>query len=298
MTGVAPRVSVIIPAFRSGATIAASLASIAQQTFRDFEIIVVESSGDDATVAMIARDFPDVHCIRAPSRLLPQAARNAGAERANGELLVFTDPDIYAVPHWLSALVAAFDEERTVIVGSFACHGDDITDFGFHLTKFSKWLPAGTRRTVDMAPSGNMLVSREHFRRAGAFRGDLFIGDVELSRALRDLGFPLRFEPAAIGAHHHLYTVREFCAERFQRGRWYGELRSTWYRTSRWRIAMLAAATIFPLRLASNVAHVAAHALRARSFGKFVRALPIVAAGYAATLAGEARAFVAALLRR
>jgi len=288
------RISVIIPAFRSGATIEASLASIEQQSFRDFETIVVESSGDEATAAMITRQFPTVRLIRVHSRLLPQAARNLGVEEARGELLVFTDPDIYLDRQWLAALVAAW-EEGEVVVGSFVCFGDRTRDFGFHLTKFSKWMPAGPRRVVDMAPSGNMLVSRADFERAGRFRGELFVGDVELSRVLWQLGLRLRFEPAAIGAHHHLCSLREFCAERFQRGRWYGELRSSWYSQSPWRLALLAAATILPWRLASNVVRVGAHAARAGSFGRFVLALPIVVAGYAATLAGEAAAFVAAL---
>jgi GT2 family glycosyltransferase len=290
MTEGRPRVSVVVPAYRSGATIAASLASLERQTSRDFEIIVVESSGDDATAAMMARDFPDVRLVRAESRLLPQAARNHGVMVARGELFAFTDPDIYLAPQWLAALVEAFDEQREVVIGSFACHGNSIADFGFHLTKFSKWLPAGRRRTVDTAPSGNMLVSRDHFARVGGFRGELFLGDVELSRALRAEGLNLWFEPSAIGAHHHLYSVAEFCRERFQRGRWYGELRSSWY--SAWRTALLAAVTILPVRLASNVMHVGMHALRAGMFLRFMVALPVVVAGYVATLAGEAWALV------
>jgi GT2 family glycosyltransferase len=287
MTDARPRVSVILPAFHSGATIAASLASLERQTYRDFEIIVVESSGDEATAAMMARDFPNVRLIRAASRLLPQAARNHGVSAARGELFAFTDPDIYLAPHWLSALVEAWDENGEVVIGSFACHGSSIVDFGFHLTKFSKWLPAGERRTVDTGPSGNMLVSRTDFERAGGFRGELFLGDVELSRALRARGLKLWLEPRAAGAHHHLYSLRQFCRERFQRGVWYGELRRSWY--SPLRVALLAAATILPLRLASNVLHVAKHAFRAGEGGRFVLALPVVMAGYVATLAGEAR---------
>ena len=296
MSGARPRVSVVVPAYRSGATIAASLASLERQTYRDFEVIVVESSGDDDTAAMMARDFPSVRLVRSESRLLPQAARNHGVSVARGELFAFTDPDIYLAPHWLATLVEAWDEQHDVVIGSFACHGTSIVDFGFHLTKFSKWLPAGKRRTVDTAPSGNMLVSRDDFERAGGFRGELFLGDVELSRILRARGLNLWFEPSALGTHHHLYSFREFCRERFQRGRWYGELRKSWY--SPLRTALLAAVTILPVRLASNVMHVGMHAWRAGMFGRFVLALPVVVAGYAATLAGEAWAFAITNPRR
>jgi glycosyltransferase involved in cell wall biosynthesis len=281
-----PLVSVVVPAYRSGATIAASIASLQRQTFRDFEILVVESGGDAH-----ARDLP-VRWTGVTERLLPQAARNLGVTDATGELLAFTDPDMYLDPRWLQRLVDAWRARGGVIVGAFEQHGTRWTEAGFHFCKFSKWLPGSAAGAVDMAPSGNMLVSRADFERAGRFPGELFVGDVELSRRLRELGIPLWFEPAAVGAHHHLYGVREFCRERFARGRFYGELRRGWYRRRRAQLALLTAATILPIRLARNVALVAAHASRARRTFRFVQSLPVVILGYAATLAGEASAFL------
>jgi GT2 family glycosyltransferase len=297
MNADAPIVSVIVPAWRSGETIRASLESILTQTFRDFEVIVVESSGDVDTASMIAREFPSVKCVQSPVRLLPQAARNRGVAEARGGLLVFTDPDIYVSEEWLATLVAGWQECGEVVIGSFACFGSSIRDFGFHLTKFSKWLPAGAWREVDNAPSGNMLVSRAHFQSVGGFREELFIGDVELSRCLRERGVRLWFEPKAVVAHHHLYDVREFCAERYQRGRWYGELRASWCERRRWRIAYLLLVTVLPLRLFSNLLLVVKQAVRAGEAVRLIAAFPVLVAGYAATLAGEARAYAAALGR-
>jgi GT2 family glycosyltransferase len=295
MNAGAPIVSVIVPAWRSGATIRASLESILGQSYREFEVIVVESSGDAETAAMIARDFPAVKCVQSPVRLLPQAARNRGVAEARGGLLVFTDPDIYVSPRWLETLVAGWQECGEVVIGSFACFGSSLRDFGFHLTKFSKWLPAGAWREVDNAPSGNMLVSRAHFQAVGGFREELFIGDVELSRCLRERGVRLWFEPKAVVEHHHLYGLREFCAERYQRGRWYGELRASWYERSRWRIAWLLLVTVLPVRLCSNLLLVARQAARAGETVRLIASLPVLIAGYVATLAGEARAYASAL---
>ncbi|HEX6100662.1 MAG TPA: glycosyltransferase [Thermoanaerobaculia bacterium] len=278
-----PLVSVIVPAFRSGATIAASVASLERQTFRDFEVVVVESGGDTN-----ARELP-VRWIGTAGRLFPQAARNLGVDHARGELLAFTDPDIYLDPHWLERLVAAWRARGGVIVGAFAQHGSRWTDTGFHFCKFSKWLPGAPPCAVDMAPSGNMLLARADFERAGRFPGELFVGDVELSRRLRELGVPLWFEPAAIGAHHHLYGVAEFLRERFTRGRLYGELRREWYRRRPVRRLVLLAATVLPIRLARNIALVASHAARSRRTAAFLTSLPIILLGYTATLTGEAR---------
>lgn len=283
-----PRVSVIVPAYRSGATMQRAVEHLVQQTYRDFEVIVVESGGH-----AFAREFAGITWLGVDERLLPQAARNHGVLHSTGELLVFTDPDIYVEPHWLQSLVDAWEQRRDVIIGSFGCHGDRDFDFAYHLCKFSKWLPAGNPREVDTAPSGNMLVSRADFDRAGTFRGELFVGDVELSRKLQAGGLRLWFEPRAEGAHHHLYSLREFLAERFQRGTWYGELRASWY--SRPRLALLTAATILPVRLFTNLAHIAVHAARAGLTGRFLKTLPVVALCYGATLAGEARSFLRGL---
>lgn len=279
-----PRVSIVVPAYHSDATIHASLDSIRAQSYRDFEVIVVESGGD-----AFAREENGIRWLGVAERLLPQAARNHGVAHARGELLVFTDPDIYAAPHWLQTLVDAWDARHDVIIGSFACHGRSLLDFAYHLCKFSKWLPAGAPREVDTAPSGNMLVSRADFDRAGSFPGESFVGDVELSRKLKAGGLRLLFEPKAAGAHHHLYSLRGFLRERYQRGRWYGELRASWLSPA--RLALLAVATILPVRLFTNLAHVAVHAMRARETGRFLMTLPIVALGYGATLAGEAFSF-------
>lgn len=281
-----PVVSVIVPAYRSGATIASAIAALARQTFRDFEVIVVESGGSIDARNLDARDL-GVQWIGVGDRLLPQAARNLGVDHARGELLAFTDPDIYADAQWLERLVAAWRARGGAIVGAFEQHGDRWTDSGFHFCKFSKWLPGAPACAVDMAPSGNMLLSRADFERAGRFPGERFVGDVELSRRLRELGVAIWFEPAAIGAHHHLYGVTEFLRERYTRGRWYGELRRTWYGPL--RRALLTLATILPIRLARNVMLVGTQASRAGRLGAFVRTLPIVILGYAATLAGEAR---------
>jgi glycosyltransferase involved in cell wall biosynthesis len=98
---VIPRVSVIIPAYNSEATIRGCLKSIEQQSLRDCEIIVVDSSPTDEAARIVRDEFPAVHLIRSESRLYPQEARSRGVEVARGDLLVFTDSHTYAHHRWL-----------------------------------------------------------------------------------------------------------------------------------------------------------------------------------------------------
>lgn len=291
VSAVRPLVSVIIPAYNSHDTIAGCLAALAGQTFQDFETIVVDSGPDGATERIAGEGFPHIRFERSACRLLPHAARNRGVELARGELLVFTDPDVYARPDWLERLVEAHRATGEVIVGSLLCHGGRWLDQGIHLCKFSKWLPGGAARPVDMSPTANMLISRRQFETAGGIPGDSMLGDVTLSRLLRQRGRRLWFEPRAAVEHHHLQDLAGFLRERYTRGKMFGGLRLGWLNRRRGPSFTYLAVTVLPVRLARILALVALHAWRAGQTDWYLATLPLVAAGHAASLAGEAVAY-------
>jgi len=285
-------VSVIVPAYESAQTIAGCLEALAHQTFQDFETIVVDSSPDSATADLVAARFPWVRLERSPRRLLPHAARNHGVAMARGEILVFSDPDVYAHPDWLERLVKTHRETGSVVVGAIACHGRRWRDQGIHLCKFSKWLPGGPPRTVDMGPTANLLLTRADFLAAGGFPSEEMLGDVSLSWSLRENGQTLRFAPDAVVEHHHLQTVRSFLGERYTRGVMYGALRARRPDWGRGTVAVYLLASLLPVRLPRILALVAGQSARAGQAGRFAATLPLIALGHAASLAGEAVAYL------
>jgi GT2 family glycosyltransferase len=288
-----PAVSVILPAYHSAGTIAGCLEALARQTFRDFETIVVDSSPDGATADLVAARFPWVRFERSQRRLLPHAARNRGVAMAHGEILVFSDPDVYPRPDWLERLVRTHREAGEVVVGAIACHGRRWRDQGIHLCKFSKWLPGGPPRTVDMGPTANLLLTRADFLAAGGFAREEMLGDVSLSWRLRENGRALLFAPDAVVEHHHLQTVRSFLRERYTRGEMYGALRAG--RTGRGAAVIYLLASVLPVRLPRILALVAGQAVRAGQAGRYVSTFPLIVLGHTASLAGEAVAWGRAL---
>src|SRR5438552_10136842 len=88
-----PRVSIVVPAYHSDATIGEFLHGLQAQSYRDFETVIVSSSQEPRTGRIVAERFPEAQFEQAPGRLLPHAARNSGGELARGALLVFTAPD-------------------------------------------------------------------------------------------------------------------------------------------------------------------------------------------------------------
>lgn len=106
-----PLISVIIPTCNGRARfVDQALASVAAQTFQDFELIIVDDASTDGTMEFIqdmmpqimaaSPDTPIIYCQRATNGG-PSAARNDGAKRANGEFLAFLDQDDLWAPTFL-----------------------------------------------------------------------------------------------------------------------------------------------------------------------------------------------------
>ncbi len=90
------RVSVIIPVYNAGKTIREALDSVLAQTYRDFELIIVNDGSTDDSDAVIHRYITDgrgdITCV-AQKNKGAAAARNAGIRIARGELIAFLDAD-------------------------------------------------------------------------------------------------------------------------------------------------------------------------------------------------------------
>ncbi|HEV7239832.1 MAG TPA: glycosyltransferase family 2 protein [Thermoanaerobaculia bacterium] len=291
----APRVSVIIAAFDAHETITCCLESLRAQTFRDFEVILVDSSHGEETAAIATR-FPEVRFERSAVRLYPHEARNRAASHARGELLVSIDADVYPHPDWLVQLVREYDASGQVIVGALACHGPRLRDLGMHFCKFAKFLPAGAVRVIDTAPTGNLLVAREDFARVGGMRGDRYVADVALGRDLEAIGKQIRFAPRAIVDHHDTDSIAAFFRERYVRGRLYGRMRASWLPTRR-STALYLVVSILPIRLARIAWLTYRYCAAAGMTGAFLLTWPLALAGHAAWLAGESIAYAGALFR-
>lgn len=289
-----PRVSVVLPAYRSEVTVSGCLAALRRQTWRDFEVVLVDSGPGAGTAAIVTRDFPEVRCHVSETRLLPHAARNLGVTLARGDLLVFSDPDTYARPDWLERLVAAWERSGDVVVGAVANHGHRWLDTGVHLCKFSKVLPGGPPRPIDNAPTANVLCSREVFEAIGPIPDDVMQGDASWSRNALAAGRRLTFAPDAVVEHHHLETWSSFVSERRRRGLEFGRMRLEWERDRPVRLALIAAGTVLPVRAIRIAALVTGQCTRAGALADLVWTAPLVAIGHFASLWGEAVALLRA----
>jgi glycosyltransferase involved in cell wall biosynthesis len=115
-----PLVSVIIPTYNRAALVAEAVASVEAQTFRDFEILVVDDGSTDATLEALAR-LEGVKVLRRRSRDGVAAARNVGAAAARGEWLAFLDSDDLWLPEKLARQMAYLEARP----GLLLCQTDE-----------------------------------------------------------------------------------------------------------------------------------------------------------------------------
>jgi len=109
--------SVVIPTRDRPDRLRGLLESLAEQDGPDFEVVVVDDGGADATAAVLSEPPLPVRSLCGPGRG-PAAARNVGWRAASGELVCFTDDDCRAAPGWVAALTeAAAGSDAVIVVG-------------------------------------------------------------------------------------------------------------------------------------------------------------------------------------
>lgn len=96
-----PIASIVVPAYNSEKTLAETLNSLLRQTFRDFEIVVVDDGSTDRTAA-VARSFDDprVRLVQQRNRGLA-GAHNTGIHESRGQYIGFCDADDLWLPEKL-----------------------------------------------------------------------------------------------------------------------------------------------------------------------------------------------------
>lgn len=113
-TGHKVRASVIVAVHNGQATIERCLAALVQQTMprEHYEIIVVDDGSTDDTRAQV-KSFDEIKLLL-QHQAGPASARNLGAQRARGEILLFTDADCEPAPDWIEQMVAPFAKVQVV----------------------------------------------------------------------------------------------------------------------------------------------------------------------------------------
>ena len=214
-----PVVSVILVAWNSAEYLPRCLESLSQQTFRHFEIILIDNGSLDRGTDGLQEKYPqlDLHLERLNANVGFAAANNRGARRARGKWLALLNTDAFPEPDWLETLLQA--SQNYPDFGFFAsrqiqAHAPELLDGAgdaYHVSGLG-WRRYYNLRTDSHAlqteevfsPCGAAaLYLRDDFLQAGGFDEDYFsyFEDVDLGFRLRLHGKKCLYVPQAVVKH-------------------------------------------------------------------------------------------------
>jgi glycosyltransferase involved in cell wall biosynthesis len=184
--GPMPSLGVIIPARDMATTLPATLDSVAAQTLVPHAVVVVDDGSSDDTAALAAR-HPAVTRVVAGPRRGPSAARNAGIDACDTDVVVPCDADDLLEPDWLARAAGVF--ARRPHVGVVAGRSTAIDEDGRRLfprpAPPGPWTAAALREHNTMTAHSGMALSRQAVLSAGGYDEELrFAEDWDLWQRL------------------------------------------------------------------------------------------------------------------
>jgi GT2 family glycosyltransferase/glycosyltransferase involved in cell wall biosynthesis len=116
-----PRVSVIVPTFNRPDFLRSALQSILAQTFRSFEIVVVNDAGVDVSDIVNALNVTNIQYICHDKNKGLAAARNTGIRAARGNFIAYLDDDDVFLPDHLEVLINFLESSKYRVAYTDAC---------------------------------------------------------------------------------------------------------------------------------------------------------------------------------
>lgn len=109
-----PLVSIIIPHLNGRHHLDDCFNSLRQQTWPDFEVLLVDNGSTDGTQDYVRQQFPEVKIIELERNYGFTGACNAGWQAASGEFIILLNNDTEVNPNWLAEIVSAFQRRPDV----------------------------------------------------------------------------------------------------------------------------------------------------------------------------------------
>jgi GT2 family glycosyltransferase len=100
-------IAVVVVNWNGAHLLRTCLGSLQRQTFADFETIMVDNGSSDESVALVAREFPEVRVLALDANLGLAGGTNAGIAITDAPIIVTLNNDTEVDPRWLAELHAA-----------------------------------------------------------------------------------------------------------------------------------------------------------------------------------------------
>ena len=212
------RYSVIVPVYNRPDEVDELLQSLMQQTYTDFEVIIVEDGS-----AVPCKDVVDKYAASMNIRYYsksnsgPGQSRNYGAERSHGEYLIILDSDCILPPDYFKAVEGELTNEPADAFGGPDRAHESFTDtqkaINYSMTSFftTGGIRGGKKKMDKFYPrSFNMGIRAEVYKALGGFSDMRFGEDIDFSIRIFKGGYSCRLFPGAWVWHKRRTDMRKF----------------------------------------------------------------------------------------
>lgn len=179
-----PFLSVVIVNWNGKKWLTRCLDSLRHQTYRNFEIILVDNASHDESVLFVKEQYPEVIIVQSGRNLGFSGGNNLGVEHAHGDFVVLLNNDTWAEPDYLEKFIQAFreipnlgsaqskivlmdDHERLDVCGSYWTNSTFLYHFGYgkdqSLKKYNKKTPFFSNK------GASMIIRKDLIRKIGLF---------------------------------------------------------------------------------------------------------------------------------
>ncbi len=229
-----PFVSIIVPAYNEERVIEATLRSLLNSDYDNFEIIVIDDGSQDRTSEVVREHFsgqPLVKLFTEPNAG-KAVALNLGLRHANGDVIVALDADTQFPGNTIRMLARRFVDPQIGAVAGNAKVGNRINI----VTRWQalEYITAqnmdrrafASLNCITVVPGSVGAWRKELIERCGGFSADTLAEDQDLTLRIRKLGYKIGYEESAIGWTEAPHSLKMLARQRF---RWaYGTLQCLW----------------------------------------------------------------------
>jgi glycosyltransferase involved in cell wall biosynthesis len=217
MTSDRPLISVVIPHLNQPDALETCLTSLDGQSLGRhlFEVIVVDNGSVSTPKEIVTAHSGTLLCEARPG---PGPARNFGVKHASADIIAFIDADCRAHRDWLNnALQMVRSSPQGTIFGGdvriWCSQGNaTFTAIEAYEDVFSYRFKMFIERH-GYCGTGNLVVRRSDYEKAGPFAGIELAEDVEWGQRARSAGLNFRYAPEMVVYHPARHSLRELCVK-------------------------------------------------------------------------------------